>query len=664
MDITKQQGKYALQFLVIVILNIVFALYMPNGEAKPALTDYGQLPTIQNMAISPSGERLAYRKTDDKGDVIIIYSNKDNQVVGGVDVTKNRPRDLYFISENELILVVSDFDRISGFVGEYEISAAYVFKIKENRLQMLLPPGDLVYSGQTNLGRIIGISPDGERVYMPAYSGKQISSTAKAMRKYSLLEVRLNKIKRPGYHAHGSPDTNDYLLGKDGEALVEERYNNATDEHTILVNDKGEWREIYKQNEKILTMQILGMSSDFKSIVVLKYNAQTGRKAHFLMSLKDGALTESGWSRVDADIDHVILDVNRVVYGVAYAGFNLSYKFYDPKIDQRMQHIMAQFPDHTVWLESWSKDWTSLLVYVEGPSSPGDYFLFPEGNAPSFIATARPNITPEDINPIAQLTYTARDGLSIPTILTIPQQHIANMKNLPAVILPHGGPASYDKIAFDWLSQAIANQGYLVVQPQFRGSDGFGIEFKEAGYGQWGKKMQDDLTDSVAFLKKKGIINADKVCIVGASYGGYAALAGAAFTPELYQCSISLNGVSNLNRMLSSSEFYFGSNHSILSYWELLIASEQVDENSLKAISPVNFAKSVTAPVLLIHSENDRVVLPRQSDEMYSALKSNDKVVKYVTIEDDNHYLQRSKGRIKALKEIVQFLDSHIGNAH
>jgi len=365
-------------------------------------------------------------------------------------------------------------------------------------------------------------------------------------------------------------------------------------------------------------------------------------------------------SRDDADIEYVFTDINRMVHGVAYSGFNLSYKFIDSNLDQRMSAILEIFPDHTVRLESWSPDWKSIVVYVEGPYYPGDFYLFTTGKDPVFIATARPNISPDAIHPIAEISFKARDGLVIPTILTIPQDKLQSLKNLPAVILPHGGPETYDPIAFDWLAQAIANQGYIVIQPQFRGSSSFGLKFRNAGRGEWGRKMQHDLTDSVKYMVGKGYVDPERVCIVGASYGGYAALAGGAFTPELYSCVASINGIGDINAMLSSTEYRFGSDHSVLSYWERLVINKAINKKDLDDISPINFTDKFTAPTLLIHGEQDTVVKKYQSEDMYSALKSSNKPVRYVELEDESHYLETNKGRLRTLEEVLKFLDQHL----
>lgn len=648
-------------FIRTFIISFAVILCLPfSVVAAPSIADYGQLPTVQNMAISPSGNRVAYRKVDKSGDMVVVYSLKDNKVVVGIDVSENIPRALYFVSEDKLILNVTDRDRMTGYVNQTDIGAAYIYNIKKKSLKLLLAPGNIVAPGQTYLSDIIGISSDNKKVYMAAWAGEKLSSAAKANYKRSLLEVKMNRPRRPSYHATGSIHTIDYFLDSDGEPLIEERYSNDSNLHTVLVKKGKKWIEIYAEQHGIRVIIPVGVTADFQHLVVKKYNDDTNMLDYYLMSLKDGSLSSAGYTRKDRDAEHVLTDINRVVYGVAYAGFTRQYKLNDSAQNKRLEQILAMFPDHTVELQSWSKDWKDLVIYAEGPNFPGDFYVFSEGKDPRYITTARPTIAPEDIHPIAELTFTARDGLKIPTLLTIPKGKIENIKDLPAVVLPHGGPESYDRIKFDWLSQAIANNGYLVIQPQFRGSAGFGWDFQQAGHGEWGRKMQDDVTDSVKFMANKGFINLDRVCIVGWSYGGYAALAGGAFTPDLYSCVVSINGVSDINKMLSSAEYYAGSDHWVVSYWQKLLAQGNVDDKHLKAISPIRSADKFQAPALLIYGENDDIVRGYQSENMHSKLQSHDKESKLVEIEDDNHGLETSTGRQKALTEIISFLNQHL----
>jgi dipeptidyl aminopeptidase/acylaminoacyl peptidase len=311
-------------------------------------------------------------------------------------------------------------------------------------------------------------------------------------------------------------------------------------------------------------------------------------------------------------------------------------------------------------LEGWSDDWKSFLLNVSGSNYADSYFLATEGQAPQFITTGRPNITADFINPIGKVTFKARDELKIPTILTIPKNSVQDMKNLPAILMPHGGPMAHDAIEFDWMAQALASQGYLVIQPQFRGSTGFGAAFESAGHGEWGGKMQDDLTDAVKFFVKKGYVDPHRICIVGASYGGYAALAGGAFTPDLYKCVVSINGISDLKDFYKRDKFEHGSNGEFARIMAITLANGEVDSKKLAQTSPIKFAKNFTAPVLLIHSELDSRVDIGQSKDMASELKSEKKSVKFIPLEGDDHHLSEGKTRKQALNAMIKFVNENL----
>ena len=655
------QLNLTVRFFLVFLINIVLTSLVSATPKLADFTEYAQLPTIANMTISPSGERLAYRKTTDVQDLIVIYSVAQHKLVSAITLTEtNRPRKLYFINENELILVVSNFERLAGYVNQTTVSNAYVFNIEKNQLRALLTRGDRVFPGQSSLGSIIGLTPDSKNILMSAFAGSALSIHDKEKPKYALFNIRIASPRIPQFSEFGLAETIDYFIDSQGNALVEERYNNTNNEHTIVAKIGDEWKTIYQKEVAVRDINVVGLSPDYQFLVFLDEDPQTGRVSYFNMALQDGSISASEFNREDADIDVVITDINRVVYGVRYAGFNPSYQFFDPQKTARLKAILARFPDNSVWLSSWSPDWKYLVVYVEGPNAPGDFFYFPLDDSPSFIASARPQIAIENIHAIAELSIKARDGLVIPTLLTIPNQALQNMKNLPAVMLPHGGPESYDRIGFDWLAQAIANEGYLVIQPQFRGSIGFGSKHRQAGFGEWGKKMQDDLNDSLAYLVDKHIVDPQRVCIVGASYGGYAALAAGAFSGDVYQCVVSVNGVADINRMLSSGAYNYGSKHWVVSYWQMLVAKGHASKASMSAISPANHATNFIAPTLLIHAENDQVVKISQSEQMLAALENAKKDVKFVELKNENHNLSTATGRAKTLEEIVTFLHAQL----
>nr|WP_252730517.1 alpha/beta fold hydrolase [Colwellia sp. E2M01] len=294
---------------------------------------------------------------------------------------------------------------------------------------------------------------------------------------------------------------------------------------------------------------------------------------------------------------------------------------------------------------------------MQGEGSSGKYIRYKNGKL-DLLADARPNIKSEHVNPVQVVNYKARDGLNIPALLTTPLGK--SLDNLPTIMLPHGGPESYDTIGFDWLAQYFASQGYLVVQPQFRGSDGFGSEHLEKGRGEWGRKMQDDLTDAINLLVKEKITDPKRVCIVGASYGGYAALAGVAFTPEIYKCAISINGVSDIPQMLKKDRRKLGKYHWVVSYWDRVISNGNLEEDHLEKISPINSVKNITAPVLLIHGEHDLVVSFDQSDDMFDEMEDEDKDVTFVELAKGTHYLSNPENRVKALEAIDKFIKKNL----
>jgi dipeptidyl aminopeptidase/acylaminoacyl peptidase len=225
------------------------------------------------------------------------------------------------------------------------------------------------------------------------------------------------------------------------------------------------------------------------------------------------------------------------------------------------------------------------------------------------------------------------------------------------VIFPHGGPEARDQMRFDWWAQFMASRGYAVLQPNFRGSSGFGESFVRAGDGEWAGKVQFDVQDGVKKLIADGIADPKRICIVGASYGGYMALAGATFSPDLYACAVSYAGAADLDRLLYTGTTF---ESEAVSIWKRRIGAD-VDSSKLASESPANFADRVKIPVLLIHSERDTTVPIKQSEIEERALQRAGKQVEFVRLPGDDHYLEFANTRIEMLKKVEAFLAAHIG---
>ncbi len=261
------------------------------------------------------------------------------------------------------------------------------------------------------------------------------------------------------------------------------------------------------------------------------------------------------------------------------------------------------------------------------------------------------DVTPAEVRPVS---YPAADKLNIHGYLTLPPGRAD--KGLPLIVFPHGGPAAADTLDFDWWAQAYAAQGYAVLQPNFRGST-VDNKLLEAGYGEYGRKMQTDLSDGVRYLAGRGIIDPSRVCIVGASYGGYAALAGVTLDPGVYRCAVSVAGISDLKRMLKWTNQQMGSSeNSAQRFWDRFMGVSSPNDPALKAISPIEHIGAVTVPVLLIHGKDDTVVPYEQSDLMADALAHAGKSVQFVTLKHEDHWLSRGPTRLQMLEASIDFL--------
>jgi dipeptidyl aminopeptidase/acylaminoacyl peptidase len=255
------------------------------------------------------------------------------------------------------------------------------------------------------------------------------------------------------------------------------------------------------------------------------------------------------------------------------------------------------------------------------------------------------------------IEYRSRDGLTIHGYLTLPIN--SESKNLPVVINPHGGPWARDSWGYDSEVQFLANRGYAVLQMNFRGSLGYGRKFWEASFKQWGKKMQDDISDGAEWLIKEGIADPKRIAIYGGSYGGYAVLAGLCFTPDLYCCGIDYVGVSNLFTLLET----------IPPYWKPLLEMEyemlghpEKDKDLFREISPVFHAENIKVPLFIAQGANDPRVNKNESDQMVEAMKTRGLDVEYMVKDNEGHGFHNEENRFDFYRAMEKFLAKHLQN--
>jgi dipeptidyl aminopeptidase/acylaminoacyl peptidase len=293
-----------------------------------------------------------------------------------------------------------------------------------------------------------------------------------------------------------------------------------------------------------------------------------------------------------------------------------------------------------------------MLIFAGADTQPGTYMFLDRGTKKlSTIADVRPELANRALASVKAVTFAAADGTKIPAYVTMPAG--ASGKNMPAVVLPHGGPSSRDEWGFDWLPQFLAARGYVVIQPQFRGSAGYGEDFLNGNALRNWRAAISDIGDSARYLAKEGIADPNRIAIVGWSYGGYAALQSAATQPTLYKAAVAIAPVTDLGQLKKDAEHYTNAR----------IVAEQVGTGPhIAEGSPARLAGNIQVPVLLFHGDMDLNVDVGHSERMNSALKKAGKNVQYTRYPDLDHQLDDSNARADMLMKIGTALDSTIGS--
>ena len=324
--------------------------------------------------------------------------------------------------------------------------------------------------------------------------------------------------------------------------------------------------------------------------------------------------------------------------------------FFDSSYRNIFEDLKSKFPNKEISLASKNREEDLLVVFVSSDRNPGSYYLYHVKNKKlKKIADTRPWIKEKDLVEQQPIQYTSRDGLTIDGYLSLPK--IKMRKKLPVVVNPHRGPGLRDTWGYSPEVQFLASCGYAVFQMNFRGSVGYGKKFWMAGFKQWGQKMQDDITDGVQYLIDTGVADKDRIAI----YGGYAALAGLAFTPDLYACGINYAGASNLFTLMESFPSYWDSFRK--KCYEM-IGHPEKDKELLKKASPLFHVDKIKAPLFVVHGANDPRVKQAEADQIVKKLESRGVKVPYLLKSNEGHGFQNEENIMEFYKLMEVFLEN------
>ena len=649
-----------MRFVVLMLLAGLFGgLFQPVYAEDPvALAKvYGKDADISAFDLSPSGTKVAYIMQKDGERYVVASELATFQTIASIKIEDYFITDLSWANE-ETILMFAIIAEAKEAIHQGRAGATtYAVHLKQKRIVPLLS-GKKGQTRQYAMGTIDARDESGKFVYMPGWSMDNAG-----IREYDLFKVSLSHGKGVK-QANGGPHTYDYIVTPKGEVVARANHDDVSNRLWFEVpGDLLEWRVVYEERLRIPSCGLSSITPDYKQLVMSCNSDSKMGSSYRTIDIETGKISEPMTTSSGAIADWTYSGDDKVLFAIRHLGLRPEFEFFDKDVQAAYESLLTKLPGTSLYLMTWNVTPTSkrLIFRLDtGIGGSGKYILLDAltGNI-SPIGARYKSITDLTVGRVHTVEYTAADGLPIEGVLTWPPE-AKTTERLPLIVFPHGGPASHDTITYDFMAQYMARLGYLVFQPNFRGSTGYGDAFMRAGDGEWGRKMQTDLSDGIKALAERGWADPDRVCIAGYSYGGYAALAGIAFQPDTYKCAIAGMGVSDLNQMMTYEKETTRAYSWVVDYWKRVIANDESNRTRLSSASPVNAVDQIKAPLLMIHGDKDTVVDIEQSEIMLRAMQKAGKDARLVVLKDARHSFAHEHHRIQALEEMGKFLTQHL----
>ena len=653
--------------LRVLLVGLTALASVVQADSPPPAHAYGRLPAFFDAAISPDGKHLALGRNDQTGEQYLqVVELATGKTVAGV---KHRPT-----ARDQDKAVIREVGWADNRRATYLLSATLP-------TMRMVPDGVMTPgSSHIDLWRTAMLDIGSDKTYLVKRTDKYdwglifsnlrapipgdpdsgrmiIRSSPYRDGVVNVYRVDLNN-GRTRTAIRGNSLTRTFLLDGNAEPRVRLDVEERMNQWRLFMLEKDGDRMLSSGVSPTGGIGVVGLTPFGEIVLVDRIKDRAGDVMYSLHP-------ESGVRTILAehpryDVDASLVDPwTRAVVGARIVEEMPTDQFFDQQLSDVLAVVQKKLPGAFVDLDTWSADRQHFIVFIERPGDAGGYYLYsPATDVLQLVGLTYPHLKSDDLGARQGIEYKSRDGTTIPAYLTLPDDNLRTKR--PLVVLVHGGPTARDTLNFDWWASFLASRGYAVVQPNYRGSSGYGRDWQEAGYRQWGQLMQDDVEDAVHALVRAGVADPSRVCIVGASYGGYAALVGGTRDPDLYRCVASVAGVADLPMMLSLETIQMGRHSATVDWWTMLIGSRTDDRKQLEAVSPAYQAANVKAPVLLMHGELDTVVPIKQSERMADALKSAGKSVQFVRLSGEDHWLSDAPTRIRMLEELESFLAEHL----
>lgn len=627
--------------LLIILFVVTLCAFNPfpaYSESKPSILipihDLMQDPLVSQVRISPDGNTIA-----------ALYNNNDQIVILIKDLTSN-DEPVFIDVENHDVkwLMWKSSERLMAGTllekGLWEDYYALVVMDKNGKNMHHLLSSDSV-------GSVIDMLPsDPDHVLVEELSFENREFPA-------VYKVPVEKFRGEKCIQHSMFNVHHWMTDANGNVKMGIGW---LPKKTIIQAkmEDGSWKIIHEQDYvKDPLFAPLGIG---KSGIAYVLSRHENDKA----SLYEYDIETQTFGR--QLFKHELVDLDSVFYSrlkdtVEFVSFTTDRKeihFFEEGLRKDYLSACQALSGADNAIVSFSEDERRMIIYAREEKKSGSYYLFDrDAKNLTFLGSKYPSLEKTSLSEPKSINYKARDGMTIYGYLSLPSNFNGSTP-FPMVVLVHGGPYTRDTNRFDPWVQFLTNRGYIVFQPNFRGSFGYGEAFWKSSYKQWGLAMEDDVIDGVQALIENKIADKNGICIMGASYGGYAALMGVAKFPDMFCCAVSVAGVTDINKFLIAERMKGKKNYY---YNHVLIGDDSGDR---KDNSPITHADRISCPVFLAHGTDDETVYFSHSNNMYKALKKEKKDVTFLKLKDETHQLEDIKNRVKLFKAIEKFLNKNM----
>lgn len=623
--------------------NAVETEFVDNVDVQDFFSNSG----YKALKISPEGTFFIINADAGDRDNLLVLNRKSNKIISSFSVGENkRISDIHWVSDERFIFQARNkvglYDDKEGPPNLYAANADGT-----NRKEIFT-------WGRAGF-QLLNILPnDPEHILISRYffadEGKP---------KSHLLNVYDGETN---YLADQPEESQQLFADNSGNVRLSYHYN-ENEEHefgkgvsTLYYKEKGreQWQKLELESfEPGDSLNFAGFSGD-------------DRYAYFFSDMNSKVLEVYKFDTKTRDIEQLTkgsnVDVSNAVKGLN--GSIVGFESFPGKVSRKyigssdsiklLQAVGQAFAGQRVTITSATKDQSKAVIFVSSDQNPGEFYLFDTSTLEAkFIAARLSKLLPSELAEMNPVTFDARDGVKINGYLTLPSG--AEQENFPLIVKVHGGPHGVrDYWGFDPENQYLAANGFAVLQVNFRGSGGYGKEFLESGYGEWGRKMQDDVTDATLWAIESGYADEDRICIYGGSYGGYSSLMGVIREPNLYQCAVGYVGVYSLPLMYEDGDI--PDSDSGIKYLREVIGN---DDSELRENSPVYQADKVEVPVFLVHGSEDVRVPMSHFEELTEAFDKHD--VDYKTlVREEGHGFQKEENKFELYPKLIKFFEKHL----